>query len=428
MLKTIVTILAAILLTHGGSAQLSGLRNKIKNKVSQRADRRVDESIDKTLDKIEGKDSSDPEGTPKPPQTKEDSNRSGTTPKSFAKYDFVPGEQMIYANSFESEAAGELPTGWNSSGNAVVVTTNAAPGNWLQVYQNTVVLTDNTSDFTENCTVEFDLILQRSNPKAVFPQLAFGVMSSGDLASTTDNVLLKEYYKYFATELKLQPAPNNGSHMHLETFLKVGRYLNTDIKNFGKLELMFGQVIHIAMQVQKERLRVWINEDKMYDLPKAVAPGINLNQFFVRVKSGVYKDDEVAYLVGNIRIAKGLPDTRHKLMDEGRFSTAGILFEVNKAVIKPESNGVLREIASVMNQYKDLRIRIVGHTDSDGKDADNLALSKQRAAAVKESLVSEYGIDPSRMETDGKGESEPVGDNQTKEGKAANRRVEFIKI
>jgi len=75
-----------------------------------------------------------------------------------------------------------------------------------------------------------------------------------------------------------------------------------------------------------------------------------------------------------------------------------------------------------------MNIKIVGHTDADGSDASNLELSKKRAASVMNTLVDEFGIASSRLETDGMGESEPVGDNGTTEGKAQNRRVEFIKI
>ena len=75
-----------------------------------------------------------------------------------------------------------------------------------------------------------------------------------------------------------------------------------------------------------------------------------------------------------------------------------------------------------------VKIKIIGHTDSDGTDAANLELSKKRSDAVKAALVKDYSIEESRLQTDGKGESVPVGDNKTKEGKAQNRRVEFIKI
>jgi outer membrane protein OmpA-like peptidoglycan-associated protein len=85
-------------------------------------------------------------------------------------------------------------------------------------------------------------------------------------------------------------------------------------------------------------------------------------------------------------------------------------------------------MATVLKENADLKVKIVGHTDADGNDASNLELSKQRAAAVKAELAKEFGIDETRMETDGKGESEPIDKNDTAAGKANNRRVEFIKL
>ena len=78
-------------------------------------------------------------------------------------------------------------------------------------------------------------------------------------------------------------------------------------------------------------------------------------------------------------------------------------------------------------ENKDLKVQIVGHTDSDGEDAANLDLSKRRAASVKAALTREFAIDAGRMDTDGKGESQPVDGNNTPAGKANNRRVEFIR-
>lgn len=114
-------------------------------------------------------------------------------------------------------------------------------------------------------------------------------------------------------------------------------------------------------------------------------------------------------------------------MADGKFVTRGILFDVNKATIKPESMGVLNTVAKMMKEHTDLNFRIEGHTDSDGPDDYNLQLSEKRAAAVKEALIG-IGVDASRMETKGIGEGVPVSDNRSPEGKANNRRVEFIKI
>ena len=121
-------------------------------------------------------------------------------------------------------------------------------------------------------------------------------------------------------------------------------------------------------------------------------------------------------------------DTRNKLITEGRFVTNGILFDVNSDNIKPESGTVLKEMATTLQENPTVRVKIIGHTDNDGADAANLTLSQKRAAAVKTALSSFYGIDANRMETDGKGESQPLNKNATSAEKAQNRRVEFIKL
>jgi len=89
--------------------------------------------------------------------------------------------------------------------------------------------------------------------------------------------------------------------------------------------------------------------------------------------------------------------------------------------------GIIRQISQALQQEQSMKLKIVGHTDADGDNASNLELSRQRAEAVKNALVSVYQIDAGRLVTDGKGESEPVSDNGTSDGKAQNRRVEFIK-
>jgi outer membrane protein OmpA-like peptidoglycan-associated protein len=82
----------------------------------------------------------------------------------------------------------------------------------------------------------------------------------------------------------------------------------------------------------------------------------------------------------------------------------------------------------VLKENEAVKIKIIGHTDSDGDDSKNMELSKKRAESVKNALMSEFQISSARMETDGRGESMPVGKNDTPVGKAQNRRVEFIKM
>lgn len=124
----------------------------------------------------------------------------------------------------------------------------------------------------------------------------------------------------------------------------------------------------------------------------------------------------------------GAPDTRNKFLTQGKWVTHGILFDVNSDRVKPESYGALKEISSVLSENADVKVQIVGHTDSDGEAAQNLDLSKRRAAAVRTVLISQFGIDGGRVTIDGKGETEPIDKNETAPGKANNRRVEFIKM
>jgi OOP family OmpA-OmpF porin len=183
----------------------------------------------------------------------------------------------------------------------------------------------------------------------------------------------------------------------------------------------------VAIWVQKQRLRLWINDEKVYDIPQAISPQASFNHLGFQTADN-NQEENIGVYVSNIKVAEGTPDMRNKLITEGKLVTNGILFDVNADKIKPESSGVLKEIAAVLKENATVKVKINGHTDSDGDDAKNLDLSKRRAAAVKNALANDYKIEASRMEIDGLGETKPVAGNTTKEGKAQNRRVEFIKL
>jgi outer membrane protein OmpA-like peptidoglycan-associated protein len=180
---------------------------------------------------------------------------------------------------------------------------------------------------------------------------------------------------------------------------------------------------HVSIWRQKTRVRVYINDKKIWDLPRLVAEGLKFNSLYFRNDGAT--DDNDAYYIGAIRLAIGAPDTRNKLITEGKFVTRGILFDVNSDKIKPESYGALKDIANVLTENGEVKVQIIGHTDSDGDDAKNMELSKKRAEAVKQALIKQFGIDGSRLTTDGKGESQPSDNNTSPEGKANNRRVEL---
>jgi outer membrane protein OmpA-like peptidoglycan-associated protein len=185
-----------------------------------------------------------------------------------------------------------------------------------------------------------------------------------------------------------------------------------------------GNPIHISVWRQRQRVRVYINQEKVWDVPRGVAATATLNSIFFYVPE---VDGDNIYYLTNLRIATGAPDTRNKILTEGKWVSHGILFDVNSDRIKAESYGSLKEIAGVLSENAAVKVQIVGHTDSDGDEAANLELSRRRAAAVKATLTKEFAIDAARMDTDGKGESQPIDSNTTPSGKANNRRVEFLK-
>jgi outer membrane protein OmpA-like peptidoglycan-associated protein len=421
MLKYIPIILLSSLLSARCFGQLGGLINKAKNKINQRIDRRVDQGMDKTLDKAEGKDVPGA-GSSAPAAATETAGVS-----SYAKYDFVPGEKILYAEDFSQEAPGELPVGWNSSGSGEVVTLDKFSGRWLRVHKSVAYLSANKASFGQDYTIEFDLLLQLKNNGWMYPQFLASLLASHDL-SPDDNTLLKDYKQFAAATALIAPFEGNTSRALFEAFKENVSVFKGDLVNIGQLQNWYGQPMHVAIQVQKQRFRYWINGLKVFDVPKGMPAADTMNQLRIEVGATNYPEEGYGVYISNLRIATGLPDTRHKLLEDGKFSTNGIVFDLNSAAIRPESAGVLKDIATVLKENPSVRIRIVGHTSSDGDDAANLELSKKRAAAVRDAFTNDWNIDPSRIDAEGKGETEPIGDNKTKEGRAQNRRVEFIKL
>jgi outer membrane protein OmpA-like peptidoglycan-associated protein len=169
---------------------------------------------------------------------------------------------------------------------------------------------------------------------------------------------------------------------------------------------------------------MYIDQEKVLDLPKVM--NTTYNKIIFSPAYAYNSKDDMLYF-SNLRLAIGDADSRSKLITEGKFITRGILFETGSDKINPQSYGVLKDIAMVLNENATIKVKIIGHTDSDGDEAANLLLSKKRAEAVKNSLAKDFNVDASRMETTGKGETAPLESNSTAEGKANNRRVEFIK-
>ncbi len=179
----------------------------------------------------------------------------------------------------------------------------------------------------------------------------------------------------------------------------------------------------MSVWVQGSRIRLYALGAKVFDVQNGIFKDYKYQQ--IRFNSA---NSDVEFLISNLRIAAATEDQRSKFLIDGKLISYGILFDVNSDKVKPESYGAIKEMADILKENPAIIVKVVGHTDSDGDDSKNLQLSKNRAASVKNELVNTFGIDASRIETDGKGETEPVEPNTTPMGKSKNRRVEFIKL
>ena len=334
--------------------------------------------------------------------------------QSFSKYDFVPGQKIIFFEDFSQDAVGDFPALWNTNGSAEVVTTNLFPGNWMKFSTRDAIWTDKLIDLPDNYTIEFDVI-PISGESEGMKGYSFRLMQCINQKSVDNGSVPGK--AGFCFEVEYFGRPNYRSYINTEEGADLGLSGSKDEDVYKEKK---DQKYHIALWLQKARVRLYQDQNKLFDLPRAFnASGVKMDR--LRFEDG-------AAMVSNIRVAVGAPDTRNKLITEGRLVTYGIYFDVNKDIVKPESYGTLKDIATALTENAGVRVKIIGHTDSDGADAANLDLSKRRADSVKNELAKTFGIDPARIETEGLGETKPIAPNDTPVNKALNRRVEFVKL
>lgn len=122
---------------------------------------------------------------------------------------------------------------------------------------------------------------------------------------------------------------------------------------------------------------------------------------------------------------KGCPEVKKEVIEVFQKALQGIQFETGKDVIRPVSFKILDNVVSIMKENKEYNLKINGHTDNVGKPDANMTLSQKRADAVKAYLINK-GVEAGRLSAFGFGDTKPVGDNKTPDGRAKNRRVEFV--
>jgi len=157
----------------------------------------------------------------------------------------------------------------------------------------------------------------------------------------------------------------------------------------------------------------------------------NGNEVFMKIDDAVDSDDQ-GFLITIIEVKSMKQDIvmtmQEAIESDGKATIYGILFDVAKSTIKPESDAALKQITDYLNKFPEVKIIIVGHTDITGSFQSNITLSKERAESIKTYLITNGKIDKSRLQSDGVGPLCPVSTNSTDDGRKLNRRVEIVKL
>ena len=336
--------------------------------------------------------------------------------KVYSKFDFVPGDKLLFFDDYSSDFIGDFPSKWNTNGSGEIVTINESKQRWLQIQPGYSTYYIPDVELPEEYTIEFDLLTAGLDKKTSSSARLRVMLSGGENFSLGDNYArvslpFGQFADFFG--MRVQNYINRGGG-------PVNNVIKADIR---KAVL---NKPHISIAVNKLRFRLWVNEKKYVDIPRFMPPGAAVKN--IKFQTEHFKDGKELLFITNLKVAEGGVDLRRQLINEGTYSTNGILFDSGSANIQPQSYGIIRQISQALVQVKDMKLNIIGHTDADGPDDNNLKLSKKRAEAVKNALITIYNISGDRLQTDGKGESVPIGDNKTTDGKAQNRRVEFVKI
>ena len=389
---------------------------KIEREAEKRAERRVNKKIDKTFDDaedvIDGKKKKKGEKeTKKVKDSTQNNNVNGknkaTTLKQpnvvWSKFDFVPGDTVIFEDGPDiNEENGEFPSRWDLINGQVEIANVDGETVMMFVDGGEIVpyLKNSSTDYLpEVFTIEFDFYKPAGGNR-----LSFYLT---DQKNQRNKHVYDNAQEFDVTPIRVD-APEGSAVEHS------GRDYNY---------CKSGCWTHVSIAYTKGKLKVYLDDTRLVNIPHySYNPtGFTMYPYFASAK------DNVPFYVKNVRIAKGGVKYYDRVLSEGKIIVNGIKFDVNKATLKPESMGPINKIYDLMVKNPDINFSVEGHTDSDGNEANNQILSIARGKTVMEKLV-EMGVAPNRLKSNGFGESKPIDNNSTPEGKANNRRVEFVKF
>ena len=319
-----------------------------------------------------------------------------TAPEIYGnRYDFVPGDKVLVFDDFSDTDVGEYPAKWTikgGGGNSLEVVQigdrrflksryQVKDQSWAQTWLRYEI----KGDMPKNFTIEFDMDL------------------GGPLA-----VMFSKWPGYGGQAVTIHAS--------------AGTQVKSSNAN-GKLPVKSG-IQHVAIAVSGTQVKVYVAGERVLSDPDGVVRPIT--RLGVEFHQPYPREEGDHQMLTSLRIAEGGKPAKQMLAGEGRIVTHGILFDTGSDVIKPESGPTLRSILALLNEDPGLKFAIEGHTDNQGGPKVNGPLSERRAAAVKVWLAKQ-GIEDARLTSKGLGATKPIDTNDTAEGRANNRRVEFVK-
>ena len=384
------------------------IEREAENRAQKKIDKEIDDAFDEAEDEIDGKNNKDDKTNS---STGENEGGSDTTDNSnnqqgvenenntptlvWSKFDFIPGDTVIFEDGPSTdEENGEFPSRWDlEEGNAEIAEVDGV--NIIVFPHGGVIvpyLKNPKEDYLPDVfTIEFDAYFDANNHHRFWIHLYDQKNQSRSGSSPT---------------ITFYPDSANFEN-------STGKYPN---------ELPASGWRHFSVAFTKGKLKVYLNDTRLINLPH-----VELNPTGITFENDGYTADKTFQYMKNFRIAKGGVKYYDRVLSDGKIIVNGIKFDVNKATLKPESMGPINKIYKLMVKNTDVNFSVEGHTDTDGSEEINQTLSVARAKTVMNKLI-ELGIDKSRLKFTGFGESKPLDNNTTPEGKANNRRVEFVKF
>jgi outer membrane protein OmpA-like peptidoglycan-associated protein len=310
------------------------------------------------------------------------------------KADFIPGNKVLFYDDFTDMVGEEPPPHWKVRGAAAEL--RVGPGiRQVSFLGDRFTVSPNLTSLPPNFTMEMDFVI---DPFRGQPSITW------EFRDKARNVAMM-----------LELIADNQNECRVYNFAAAGESLGSQT-----FPIDWTKLVKVAIWAQNGRVRLYINGSRIFDANQVKLPEIDNLEI-----SSWAQGAEIGYRFA--RFAESIPGFAQVIASSGRYTSYGILFDTDSDRLKPESAAAIKSIASGLQADPALKVRIEGHTDSSGDAAHNLDLSKRRAEAVKAVLVAQFQVDAARLSADGLGSAKPVGPNDSPQGRAQNRRVEFVK-